>query len=118
MSAYFGVLRQGPSPLEPDQQYGYTGLISSVGADGKGWADATAQVAHSIHDHGMVTADNSLCGDPALGFAKHLEIKYRLKGQERNKSISENESWSIGGASPHRFILTPNAGTDAMELTC
>ncbi len=89
------------------------------GADGGGWADATAQVAGAIYDHGTVTANNALCGDPALGLIKHLEIKYRLGGQERNKSLTENESWSIGGgASPHRFTLTPGAGTDSIDFTC
>ena len=79
----------------------------------------TAQVAGAIHDHGTVTANNALCGDPALGLIKHLEIKYRLGGQERNKSLRENESWSIGGgASPHRFTLTPGAGTDSIDFTC
>jgi hypothetical protein len=31
----------------------------------------------------------------------------------------ENERWSIGGgASPHRFTLTPDAGTDSVDFTC
>ena len=79
--------------------------------------NVTAQVAGSLYDHGTVTANNALCGDPALGFRKQLEIKYRLNGKERIKSLSENDTWSIG-TSPHQFILTPDAGTDSIDLTC
>jgi hypothetical protein len=102
-----------PVPVHPEIE------SARYGADGGGWADVTAQVVGAIQKNGTVTANNALCGDPALGFIKHLEIKYHLNGQERNKSLAENESWSIGvGASPHRFTLTPDAGTDAIDFTC
>jgi hypothetical protein len=102
-----------PVPAQPEIE------SARYGADGVGWADVTALVVRSIHNHGAVIANNALGGDPALGFIKHLEIKYRLNGQERNKSLSENENWSVGGGtSPHRFTLTPAAGTDSLDFTC
>ena len=100
-----------PVPLQP--------VIESAryGTDGGSWSNVTAQVINAIHDHGTVVADNTLCLDPALGFVKHLEIKYRLNGQERTKRLRENEAWTIGGSvSPHRFTLTPNS--DAIDFTC
>jgi len=87
------------------------------GADGGGWTNVTALVAGVLRDHGSVTANNDLGGDPALHYNKHLELKYRLDGKERNKSLSENETWSTGTFS-HQFILTPDAGTAAMDFTC
>ncbi|MGO8698943.1 MAG: hypothetical protein ACLQVY_14610 [Limisphaerales bacterium] len=102
-----------PVPAQPEIE------SARYGADNTAWADVTAQVARSIHDHGTVTANNSLGGDPAQGSSKRLAIKYRLNGQERNKSIAENESWSIGGgASPRRFTLTPNPGIEAIDFAC
>ncbi|MDB6067146.1 MAG: hypothetical protein JWR26_3354 [Pedosphaera sp.] len=102
-----------PTPLQPEIE------SARYGVDDGGWADATTQVARAIHDYGAVSANNDLAGDPALHRIKRLEIKYRLHGEERMKSLAENESWSIGGgASAHRFILTPNAGTDTVSLTC
>ncbi len=65
------------------------------GADG-GWTNCPAQVAGSLRDREAVTANNDLCGDPALGHPKHLEIKYRLDGKERTKRLSENETWNTG----------------------
>jgi hypothetical protein len=87
------------------------------GADGGGWTNVTAQVADSLHGRGTVTANNALCGDPALGLSKHLEIKYRLNGKERIKSLSENDTWN-SGSSPHQFILLPDAGTHLIDFTC
>jgi hypothetical protein len=108
-----GFTVRQPVPPHPE-------IISArYGADGGGWVDVTDQVVGAIGQQGSVTAGNSLAGDPALGLVKHLEIKYRLNGQERNQSLLENESWSMGGgASPHRFTLTPDAGTDSVEFTC
>ena len=87
------------------------------GADGGGWTNVTAQVAGSLREHGLVTANNALCGDPALRHIKQLEVKYRLNGKERTKNLRENETWSTD-ASPHRFIITPAAGMDAIDFTC
>lgn len=108
-----GFTMSQPAVVQPEIE------SARYGADGGGWADVTAQVASLIHDQGTVTANNTLCQDPAVHLVKRLDIKYRLKGQERTKSLTENESWSIGdGVSPHRFTLTPNAGTDSTDLTC
>jgi hypothetical protein len=87
------------------------------GADNRGWTNVTAQVAGALQSHGTVTANNTLCGDPAFGFPKHLEIKYRVNGRERSKVLSENESWNTG-ASPHQFILIPHAGAHSIDFTC
>ncbi len=87
------------------------------GADGGGWTNITDQVIASLHEHGSVTANNESFGDPALHFPKNLEIKYRLNGKEKIKSVPENGSWGIG-ASIHQFVLTPNSGADSMDFTC
>jgi len=92
-------------------------VSARYGADNGGWANVTAQVAASLRDHGTVTANNALGGDPALRQVKRLEIKYLVNGRERAKVLTENDSWNIG-ASPHQFIVTPNAGTDSIDLTC
>lgn len=106
-----GFAANRPVAIQPEIE------SARYGADGGGWTNVTAQVAGSLHDHGAVTANNALCGDPALGFPKHLEIKYRLNGKERIKSLSENDTWNIG-TSPHQFILTPDTGTNSIDLTC
>jgi hypothetical protein len=87
------------------------------GADAGSWTNCTALVAESLRVHESVTANNALCGDPALRHPKQLEIQYRLEGKERIKHLAENETWNIG-ASPHQFILAPESGTEAMEFTC
>jgi len=87
------------------------------GADGGGWTNLTVQVAESLRQHGSVTANNELAGDPALGVPKHLEIKYTVDGKQRTKRLSENDTWNIR-TSPHQFILTPVAGANLMEFTC
>jgi hypothetical protein len=87
------------------------------GADGGGWTNVTAQVTGSLREHGTVTANNALGGDPALGHVKQLEIKYLLNGHERTKVLAENDTWNIS-ASPHQFIITPNAGTESIDFTC
>ncbi len=87
------------------------------GAVGGNWTNVTAQVADSLHDQGTITANNALSGDPAPGHVKRLEIKYLLNGRERTKVLAENDTWNIG-VSPHQFILTPHAGTDAVDFTC
>ena len=106
-----GFATSRPMAIQPEIE------SARYGADGGGWTNVTAQVAGSLRDHETVTANNELCGDPALNHPKHLEIKYRVDGNERIKSLSENEAWNIG-SSPHRFILTPNAGTDGINFTC
>jgi len=87
------------------------------GVDGGGWTNVTEQVATTLRNGGAVTANNDLFGDPAVKRPKHLEITYRLNGKEQTRTISENETWNIG-TSPHQFILTPTAGTAAMDFTC
>lgn len=88
------------------------------GADAGSWADVTAQVASSIHDHGTVTANNTFGNDPALGHIKQLEIKYLINSHERTKVLTENDSWNIGIVSPHRFIVMPDARIEAVDFTC
>ena len=87
------------------------------GADSGGWTNVTAQVAGALQDLGTVTADNALFGDPAYGQPKRLEIKYRLNGKDRIKSLAENSAWTIG-TSPHQFVLTPESGINTIEFTC
>src|ERR1019366_5370557 len=106
-----GFATSQPATIHPEI------INARYGADGGGWTNCTAQVAGSIRDHGTVTANNDLCGDPALNHPKRLEIKYRLDGKERTKRLSENETWNTG-TSPHQFILTPDVGTDAIDFTC
>jgi hypothetical protein len=106
-----GFATSQPATIHPEI------INARYGADGGGWTNCTAQVAGSIRDHGTVTANNDLCGDPALNHPKHLEIKYRLDGKERTKRLSENETWNTG-TSPHQFILTPDVGTNVIEFTC
>jgi hypothetical protein len=106
-----GFATSQPATIHPEIEN------ARYGADGGGWTNCTAQVAGSIRDHGTVTANNDLCGDPALNHPKRLEIKYRLDGKERTKRLSENETWNTG-TSPHQFILTPDAGTNVIEFTC
>jgi hypothetical protein len=79
------------------------------GANGGGWTEVTAQVAAALRDQATVTANNALFGDPAYGLSKQLEIKYRLDGKVRIRSLSENDAWNIG-VSPHQFILIPQGG--------
>ncbi len=69
------------------------------GADGGGWTNVTAQVAGALHDHGKVTANNDLFGDPSYHLTKHLEIRYRLDGKERTKRLAEN---TLGTLAHHR----------------
>ncbi|MGC9941643.1 MAG: hypothetical protein ABSE48_07395 [Verrucomicrobiota bacterium] len=89
------------------------------GVDGRGWTNVTAQVAGLIRDHGAVIANKALFGDPAVGFTKQLELKYRVNEHEHTSKLSENESWSISGPpSPHRFTIVPESGIDAIDLTC
>ena len=106
-----GFAANRPVAIQPEIE------SARYGVDGGGWTNVTTQVAGSLHDHGTVIANNTLGGDPALGYPKQLEIKYLLNGKERTRSLSENETWNIG-ASPHQFILTPDAGTDSMDFSC
>jgi hypothetical protein len=106
-----GFAARQPAAIQPEIE------SARYGAEGGGWTNCTAQVAGSIRDHGTVTANNDLCGDPALKHPKQLEIKYRLDGKERTKNISENETWTTG-SSPHQFILMPDAGTNVIAFTC
>jgi len=92
-------------------------VSARYGVDGGGWTNVTEQVAATLRDGGAVTANNDLFGDPAVRRPKHLEITYRLNGKEQTRTISENETWNAG-TSPHQFILTPTAGTAAMDFTC
>lgn len=87
------------------------------GADAGGWTNVTAQVVAALRDNGIVSADNDSFGDPAYHHPKQLVIQYRLDGAQRTKKISENESWNTR-SSPHQFILTPGAGTSAIDFTC
>jgi hypothetical protein len=105
-----GFSASRPAAIQPEIE------AARYGVDGA-WTNVTAQVAGAIHDHAAVTANNDSFGDPALRQPKHLEIKYRLHGAERTRNISENETWNTG-ASPHQFILTPDAGTEVIEFTC
>jgi hypothetical protein len=100
-----------PAAIQPEIESAH------YGADAGGWTNVTAQVAALLHAHGAVTANNNLFGDPAYGRPKQLAIKYRLDGKERTKNISENETWNTG-VSPHKFVLTPDAGTNSIEFTC
>jgi len=107
-----GIVAGRPATIHPEI------IEARYGADSGGWTNCTTQVAGSIRGKGAVTANNDLCGDPALNHPKRLEIKYRLNGKERTKRLSENETWNTRSPSPHQFILTPVAGTRAMEFTC
>ena len=101
-----------PATLQPEI------IEARYGANSGGWTNCTARVDGSIRDHGAVTANNDLCGDPALHHPKRLEIKYRFNGKERTKGLLENQTWSPLTSSPHQFILTPVAGTESMEFSC
>lgn len=87
------------------------------GAYDGGWTNVTAQVAGALRDHGTVTANNDLFGDPALRHPKQLVIQYNLAGKKHTKRLAENDSWNIR-SSPHQFILTPDVGTGAIDFTC
>ena len=95
-----------PVPAQPEIE------SARYGADGAAGPMSPPKWPAAIHDHGTVTANNDRwAAIRHQGSSKQLEIKYRLNGKERNQSIAENETWSIGGgASPHRFTLTPDAG--------
>jgi hypothetical protein len=106
-----GFVADRPVDIQPK-------IVSArYGAEAGGWTNVTAQVAGSLRDRGTVTANNALCGDPAYGHPKQLVIKYVLGGKEQTRNLSENETWTIS-ASPHRFVLIPDAGTSSIDFTC
>jgi hypothetical protein len=106
-----GFVAGRPAAIQPEIE------SARYGTDSGGWTNVTAQVAGALHEHGVITANNYLFGDPAYHRTKQLVVKYRLDGKERTKILAENETWNTG-ASPHQFILTPDAGTGAIEFTC
>jgi hypothetical protein len=106
-----GFIVGRPAAIQPELEG------ARYGADAGGWTNVTAQVAGALRDQGVVTANNALFGDPALGHPKQLIIKYRADGKQRTRTLSENETWNTS-ASPHQFILNPNAETDSIEFAC
>ncbi len=106
-----GFTVRQPVPIKPEIERALYGA-----ADG-GWTNVTAQVVGALQDRGRVTANNEAFGDPAYHHPKQLVIQYSVDGTKRTKKLSENDSWNIR-SSPHQFLITPDAGTDAIEFTC
>jgi hypothetical protein len=92
------------------------------GSDSGGWTDVTEPVAALQEDSGIyvqASAQTFKVDLTSPSHPRHLDITYLLDGQERKKTVKENDVWQLStGPSPHRFFITAQKGVDTINLTC
>ena len=92
------LLPEGVQPTEKDTLEIHKALYGLLPADTQDNAkprtcDVTAQVAQKVHNGRLViTASNTLAGDPAPMTPKQLLLHYTVDGVEKQKLYSENET--------------------------
>jgi hypothetical protein len=122
-----GQTWKGPSPLEPNPQFGNTLMQSAVGADGDGWAvwndgssvyaiefassDAAASVAATLHGS-PITSTNQVILELKC-FSVPCLVKTTLNGTVGGKSADAASATELGSGGMritkhgyHRFVIS------------